>query len=87
MGHTKTPKFELQFEIEGGDCLIEGADTFKEAYEQIKSLKPLKEKLKLTGNAFLWGNSRAGWAFMTARGIDFFSLNFFRGEDFKGQRL
>ena len=61
MGHVTTPKFELQAEKKDNRMLILGVNSINEAKKEIKGLLECPNlSPKLTGNFFLWGNSKTG---------------------------
>lgn len=72
MGHTRTPKFELQIEDknERGIFRITGVDSLKEAMEWVL----FYEKRGGFGRVLLWGNSASGKSFIGKHGGNYLYL-------------
>lgn len=71
MGRILTPLYELKIEGEKDCFLCIGVNSFREALEEVKSISKVKE----TGRAFLWGNSKTGKQNISRKGADFFQLD------------
>lgn len=77
MGHTFTPKFELQiekpleFKEKVNSVIIQGVNSIKDAEKEIlwylNNWQP-----KITGKFYLWGNSQSGKSYLEKQNADYY---------------